>query len=241
MIKALLARQQYIDAVRADSPLAFWPLNEPSGSTATDLIGARNATYRNSPTLQVAGPSHRIPHGITVNGSSQVADTADQATFAKQTSGAWSIEAWVRYTDSGSSIKTFMIWRGTTAANQDEVVGLCVNNGAAGRISLNVPTGAASRFNIHSDGSWNDGRWHHVVGTGTAGGAAVLYVDGVQRGTDSTSRYANNSNARRVGIGANIASSTTFSQFFSGSVAAAAIYGSPLSSARVAAHYAAGI
>lgn len=237
--QALLGRRSYSAAVLADSPLGFWLLNETSGSTAVDSVGGRSLTYRNSPTLSVAGPSPLVSRGVTYNGSNQTSDSADQAAFARRSSEAWSIEAWVKYTDSGSSIRTYMAWRGTTAVNEDEVVGLTLNDGAAGRLSVSSPTGRLSRLKIHSGGGWNDGNWHHVVATGAALGATKLYVDGVLRGTDATGRYANNTNARRVAVGSNI-NGGTYSQYAPCSCAAAAIYGVELTAAQVLAHYMAG-
>jgi hypothetical protein len=225
----------YLQTVLADSPLGFWPLNETSGSTATGSVGGRNLTYRNSPTLAVAGPGGRT--GVTFNGTNQTADSADQAAFARRSSDAWSIEAWIKYTDTGTSIKTFLTWRGTTAVTEDEVGSLSLNDGVAGRLSVGAPTGALSRLKVHSDGGWNDGEWHHVVGTGASGQPTKLYVDGVLRGTDTTARYFNNSNARRVAVGSNIASTNTYSQHASCSVTVAAIYGIELTAAQVLAHY----
>jgi hypothetical protein len=232
----------YQRVVLEDSPISVWPLSETSGSTAIELVAARNATYRNTPTLGVSGPSsRRLKYGVTYNGTNQTTDTGDYAAYAKQASGTWTMEAWVKYTEVGSSIRTLMVWRGTTAVNEDEVASLVINNGLSGRISLNITSGFASRFNINSDGAWNDGLWHHVVGTAVSGGAASLYIDGILRGTDVTSRYANNTSARRVGLGSNITGPSTFGQYFPGSLCFAAIYGTTLTGPRVLAHFEAGV
>jgi len=227
----LLGREMAFDA-----PLGLWMLDEWSGTTADDFVGTRTATYRNSPTFKANGLPHRT--GVTLNGSNQVADTADQTAFGVPVSGTWTIELWLKYTTSGTSIQTPMSWRGTGAVVDDETTLITVNNGVSGRIQVNVVNAAGSgRVTINSDGGWNDGKWHHVVATAVSGGVMTLYVDGVSRGTDSSGRYNNGIGARRVAMGANIASTTTFSQFFAGSVAAAAIYSTALSASRVKAHY----
>lgn len=239
--QALLAPKSYVSAVLADSPLGVWLLDEASGTTAVDLVAARNATYTASPTLQAAGPGSRLPYGATFNGSTQNAVTATHAELNVACNSSWSIEAWVKFTTSGTSIQTFAAWRGTGVSNAEETSVLCVNNGVAGRVQVNVSNSAAnSRLTVNSDGGWNDGNWHHVVATAVASGVMTLYVDGVSRGTPtSTARVAGNGSARRVTAASNAGS--TPGQWFAGSVAALAVYNSTLSAARVAAHYAAGV
>ncbi len=45
----------YPATVLADDPIAYWRLGEPSGTTASDEMGAADGTYVNSPTLGVTG------------------------------------------------------------------------------------------------------------------------------------------------------------------------------------------
>jgi hypothetical protein len=245
MLKAMLGAGvppiSYSDLVLQSSPIGFWPLNEPSGTTAADLVVARNATYNGSPTLQAAGPSSRLPYGATFNGSTQNASTATHSAFNVACNGTWSIEAWVKFTGAGTSIQTFAAWRGTAggSSNYDETATLSVNNGVAGRIQVNVSNSAANaRLVVNSDGGWNDGEWHHVVATAVSGGAMTLYVDGVSRGSTSAARIAGNGSQRRVTAASN--AGNPFGQWFAGSIAGLAIYMATLSSDRVAAHYAAG-
>jgi hypothetical protein len=60
------------------------------------------------------------------------------------------------------------------------------NNGA---LVFAMKAGASGAFgvgtiNIRNQGPvWNDGRWHHVVGTYDGNGGATLYVDGWLQGT----------------------------------------------------------
>lgn len=243
MLKATLGAGvppiSYRAVIAADSPIGFWLLNEPSGTTAADLVAARDATYNGSPTLQAAGPSSRLPYGATFNGSTQNASTATHSAFNVACNGTWSIEAWVKFTGAGTSIQTFAAWRGTGGANREETATLCVNNGLAGRIQVNVTNAAENaRLLVTSDGGWNDGNWHHVVATAVAGGVMTLYVDGVSRGSTSAARAAGNGSQRRVTAASN--AGNPFGQWFAGSIAGLAIYMATLSSDRVAAHYAAG-
>lgn len=225
----------YPREVALDSPLGLWMLNEWSGTTAGDFVGTRTATYLNSPTFKAGGLPYRT--GTTFNGSNQVAGTADQTAFGVAGDGTWTIEGWIKYTTSGTTLQSPLVWRGTTGLQGDETALITVNNGTAGRIQVNVPDPDESRITVSSDGEWNDGKWHHVVATAVSGGALTLYVDGISRGTNSATRRPNGTAPRRVAAGANIASSSTFSQFFAGSIAAVAIYNTALSASRIKAHY----
>ncbi len=245
MLKATLGAGvppiSYRAVIAADSPIGFWLLNEPSGTTAADLVAARDATYNGSPTLHAGGPSSRLLHGVTFNGSTQNAVTGLHSAFNVAANGTWSIEAWVKFTGSGTSIQTFAAWRATAggSSNYDETATLCVNNGVAGRIQVNVTNSETNgRVTVNSDGGWNDGEWHHVVATAVAGGVMTLYVDGVSRGSTSAARAAGNGNQRRVTAASN--AGNPFGQWFAGSIAGLAIYTATLSADRVAAHYAAG-
>lgn len=231
-----LGVDRYWTEIAPDSPIGFWPLSETTGTSAAEFVADRTMTYRNSPTLGTAG----LPTGgITFNGTNQAADTASQPALNNATSGDHSTEMWIRYTTSGTSIQTAFAWRGTGGVASDEISTITVNNGVSGRIQVNsVHSGTLTRVVVNSDGGWNDGQWHHVVSTAANGGNLTLYVDGVSQGTNSASRFSDGAGADpRVCVGANIASSTTFSQLFAGDVSCVAIYDTILSPTRVLAHY----
>jgi hypothetical protein len=228
---------RYWSEVLVDAPLGFWPLSG-SATPAIERVGDRAMTLRNSPTTGVAGLPRTA--GITFNGSTQAADTAGSTQFAYSAGLSWSIELWLKYTTSGTSLQTPLAWRGISASAADEVALITVNNGVAGRIEVNsVNAPVPSRVLVGSDGSWNDGRWHHVVGTALNGGALTLYVDGISRGTPTSSQRSSSGGGTdsRICAGANIASTSTFSQYFAGSISNVAVYGSALSATRVLAHY----
>lgn len=41
----------YESTIEGDSPYAYWPLKETSGTTATDIVGGHNGTYTGGVTL----------------------------------------------------------------------------------------------------------------------------------------------------------------------------------------------
>ena len=61
-------RRGYAAKVLSLGPIAYWPMEETSGTTMVASIGA-NGTYVNGPTLAVAGPSAKIPKAVSFDGS----------------------------------------------------------------------------------------------------------------------------------------------------------------------------
>ncbi|HVV74080.1 MAG TPA: LamG-like jellyroll fold domain-containing protein, partial [Verrucomicrobiae bacterium] len=96
----------YAGIIKADDPVAYWRLDEPSGSlTAVDAIGSFDGTYDNSKGDIAFG----IPTGVP-NTSDPAVDLSDTNTAGAGTGGVisipyalelnpygpWSVEAWVR-------------------------------------------------------------------------------------------------------------------------------------------------
>ncbi len=224
------ALANYGTTVLVDAPIGYWPLDEASGTAAADYVGGRSMTYRNSPTLGASAPGGL--KAMTVNGSTQLADTAGDSAFTRAAQSSWSVEAVFKSTDAGTTLRTILAWRGTGGTAADEVCALFLNHNAAGRVEINCP----SPIIVQHDGGWNDGNWHHVVAT--AGLFLRLYIDGVERSTASTTPRGTGTGADRIQVGASRNGGSNF-LYYPGSLCGVAVYGSELSAARVAAHYAA--
>ena len=83
------AKPSYASIVLGLAPLAYWPMQETSGTTLTALVGS-NGTYANGPTLAAAGPSARIPNGVSFDGSNDYASAAiDLSGTAEITVSFW--------------------------------------------------------------------------------------------------------------------------------------------------------
>lgn len=89
--------------------------------------------------------------------------------------------------------------------------------------------------------SYNDGNWHFAAATQSSTGM-VLYVDGQQVATNSTTTNQQFSGYWRIGYDnmANWGSTTPTSNYFQGYLAWASVYNTPLTAAQIAAQYAAG-
>lgn len=229
------APQEYWDMVLADDAKSLYKMLENTGSTLEDSgPNGLDVTLYNTPTLDQAGPSVYIPKAVLFDSaSSEYGETAESALLNLNSTSAWSVETWMKYTTNGTSLQAIMTVRGTGLTSSLMI--LNVNNGLAGRIQALTYDSTSSFLSINSDGGWNDGNWHHVVVTAVSAGAMKLYVDGVERASTNTARISNTS-SRRIYLASN-----TTAQYFNGTLAASAFYTDTLSAAEVDDHYQQGI
>lgn len=202
-----------------DGPLAYYRTGEAAGTTMVDASGnGRDGVYGAGVTLGVAGAISDGDKAVSTSGASTGCGDVAYGTWMDVTN-AVSMEAWVKWTGSPA---TSMFWSRTGGGSFQS--GLFVN---AGTIAWNVRTGASS--NIVSGSGFNDGNWHHVVGT-YDGANYKLYVDKVLANSAAkTGNMATGSLGLQVGgRGQN---------YFTGSVDEPAFYGYALSAAQVAAHF----
>lgn len=220
--------EAYRTAVLADSPVSYWRLSESSGTTATDTQGAHNGTYTGGFTLGAAG---RFPGNtaVTLNGSTGCVAIG---TLNLANQSAFSYEAWIKYTTAGTA---GTIFSETKTAAGNPYVGLFL--GATEKLQIDQRNDAAGEttFDATSGSALNDGNYHHVVLT-RSGSTFALYQDGASVGSTSlTQGSIATFNASTIGA----LRRTTNTEFFPGTIDEVAVYNTTLSSARVAAHFAA--
>jgi len=209
----------------ADAPVAFYRLDEVSGSTAADSSGSGNTgTIGGGVSLGSVGalPSSS-DSGMTFDGSSGYISVTDSASLAVSKT---SIEAWIKVNSwvSGASIYN----RRTT--------------GNIGGVTLELSNVVGTiLFYVYVSGSWNSASaslsasaWHHVVGT-YDGATQRLYVDGVQSGTAGATGSINNPTSPLVQIGHNITGTGT-AAYFNGVIDELAVYNYALSAGQVRNH-----
>jgi len=228
---------EYRNRVLQDNPVAFWMLDDISGSTADDAMNAVDLTYNNSPNLYTLGPSFNLPRAVQMNGSDENATSANSATFTRAASENWSLECWLQYTSTSNSLAAVYV-RNTDALFNTVTGGIICNNTTAGVISAQTPSAAGS-IQINSGSGFNDGQWHHVVVTSASGGNLTLYVDGTSVASSGTSRNTTSSQ-RSITVGSNRTGVSSYIQYWPGSLAAVAYYNTTLSSTQVTAHWNAG-
>ena len=166
----VVAASAYQTALLQYQPMAYWPLDETTGTVAYDLAGGHDGTYNGGYSLGQTGPANTFfgtdSLGATFDGSSAYVDVPE-GPF--NLTNALTVVAWVNL---------------TVSPGFDDVIGhgdkswrISVNSsGDPGANDGNVPADATSSTSIF------DGNWHQVVYTfsgflGEAGNGS-LYVDG---------------------------------------------------------------
>lgn len=219
--------------IRADSPTAYYQLDDGSGSTAVDVIAALNATLTNSPTWDNQGG---IPCLKFVRASSQYAVTAATSTLALNTA----LTAECLYMPTATAI----------AQARCHII----NKGGAGGYewALNTATAGVGKFAANH---WETGGgsvaaglsnsaifttpnvWYHIAATWPSGADAAyptMYVNGVVvASTGSFTSDTGQSSGGAFYIGAR----GDGSDYCDGWIAHVAVYrGQALSAQRIAQH-----
>jgi large repetitive protein len=229
------ADSPYATAVQTDGPSLFWRLGEPSGVVAADsstnlaagvyVPGDGTITYGTA-----GGPAGDPNTAVTLADGAHV--TAGQ--YAPSPS-AYSVEAWFKTTSTtGGKIIGFGNAQYDDSTNYDKHVYMT----NSGQLIFGVYTGGFTR--LQSSASYNDGTWHHVVGTQGATGMR-LYVDGVKIGSNTVSSNQVYDGYWRVGEdNLNGWPSQPSSSAFNGTIDDVAVYPGALSQNQVITHYNAG-
>ncbi len=209
----------YAELVMSLSPVGYWRLNEKTGTTAVDEMGANNGTYVDSPTLGAAGLlAGDANTAMTLNGTTQYMSVP--WTTSLNLGDSFSLVAWfVHY--SGASYRSFLSC-GTNAPL------LQITN--ANKLAL-VKTGV---IQLCDSGSALVAGPHFAVGT--KNGADIhLFLDGNEVTANVTNgTCVNNANARTFG-------SSLGGELYSGVLDEPAIWNRALSPAEIAALYQAGV
>jgi RHS repeat-associated protein len=218
----------YAANVAYDSPSGYWRLDDPSGSTAVgDVSGMGNAGT--------------ISGGVTLGVAGSLANDNDTAAAFDGTSG------YVNVPDNSALFSTVLSVEAWVKANAWVAGGTIINRRTSGNVGGYIiePANTSGQINfyVYAGGAWRAatsaaltvGVWHHLVGT-YDGATVRIYVDGVLSASTAYAGSINNPASPFVWIGRNAVNST----YFNGSIDEVAIYGTTLSAARVAAHYAAG-
>src|SRR5450755_921079 len=191
----------YTASVLANGPVAFWPLSDPAGNAlGDDRAGGADITMGAHGTFGVAGPHAGSTAGsfqgdpsgkwgfvppVTLIPPTYSTSTAGTASTATPLS-TYSLEAWVKTTSTtGGMIVGDGLWQTGDSWVDDRVLYFDTHGDLEFGAYNNGPTNAGLDQTIASPTPYNNGTWHHVVGTLGASGA-VLYVDGVNVASDPT-------------------------------------------------------
>ncbi|MCL3861295.1 PKD domain-containing protein [Actinotalea sp. K2] len=225
----------YARGVLDDGASSYWRLGELSGTTVRDWAGVSDAVAAGGVSRGATGAiAHDSDRASTFSGTtSGFAST----TTAVQAPDTFSIEVWVRTTTTrGGQLVGF--GNRSTGGSTWHDRHVWMDN--SGRIWFGVYPGR--RYTVNSQGSFNNGQWHHVVATLSKAGQR-LYVDGaLVAQADDVSTGRGMSGFWRIG-GDNLSgwSPRPSSDYLGGALDEVAIYPTALTAAQVAAHHQRGL
>ena len=215
----------YSALVLADSPVGYWRLGEPSGTSATDsgpnaLTGTYAGTYTLAQTGALASDTNTAVL-MGTDGRMTVTNTA-VLNFA----GSFTLEAWI-YRTSSAGAQMIMHKGASEFPPAQYEFGF-----VSGPLYFQVKdTGGTNRTVNVTAPSLN--AWHHVVGVYEVGVGSRIYIDGALAGSIATAPTG-----AFVTTDPFVVGSVTYD--FLGMIDEVAIYPSVLTATRIQAHYVAG-
>jgi hypothetical protein len=209
------------DTITTDAPTSWWHLDETTGTTLVDSIGALNFTSSGTPTLNQASVAGSDTPNASIYFNNAALRYAERATNAVFRPTAMTVEALVRS-------------YGVNGGNR------IIEHGADDSWSL-MFEGGQLKFTVYGKASavyaWGgDTNRHHIVGTYNGTGLAILYLDGVEVGREQgggTGAPSTTTGTLRL---AGKPGGTTASDGWNGLIDEVAIYNKVLTPTRIAAH-----
>lgn len=224
--------------VVAAEPMAYWRLNETSGTVAHDYVGGYDGTYD-------AGVTLGQPSGLLgdTDGSANFAYTGVTVPFTVDLNPytTFSLEAWVKPDPSGMGTDRPILWSRTSYSGW--AYGYVLSADASDSWSFTTGQKTSGFDTITAPGATNSG-WTHLVATfSDATGEKKLYVNGqlAAQTTTATGTFApnqvtpDNALPPDQGIGWD---PVNFTGFYGG-LDEVVFYDYALSPAEIQAHYAA--
>ncbi|HTV42804.1 MAG TPA: LamG-like jellyroll fold domain-containing protein [Candidatus Sulfotelmatobacter sp.] len=243
----------YPAAVLANSPIAYWRLNESDngagndGAICHDYVGGNDGVYTN---VYLAQPGYGMDDpetsaafgyfGVTTPTINNYAGQIRGIDFVATNANAeFTVEAWVNADGSGFYVpdaNSPVITKGIYGKDDEFNLGV---NSASTEYSFYVRSAAGTTYTVASAAATLDGNWHHIAGVcDEANGLLSLYYDGK---LESTTTIPTNSGVYEApepaSIGAGTDDGIDYTNQFVGYVNDVAVYNYALSAAQVEAQY----
>ncbi len=184
-------------------------------SSFLNIASAQTGTYHYAPGLSLTGSNYQ---DVASSGSLQLSQFSVAAWFKTSTNfggDAFIVNKGGAGSDSSGQNMNYGIWMTKTE-----------------KIQAGFESTSASDHFVTSAKSYNDNQWHYAVVT-YGGSSVILYIDGVQVGTKSTTGASpETSGTKPVRVGAN-SRVTPPSNFFTGQVDEVRVWNDDLTTQRV--------
>jgi len=230
-----VVRPFYKAAVLASGPLAYWRLDDTSGTTAVDITGnGYDGTYVAGPTLEADGvmADGSGNPSVDFDGSTEYVEV-DEVADGLVGLAAVTIEAWVNVDDFGSGRAVFRINRDIPATSGDNVFGFGISSNGA------VSWGDQNDNHNSANGLITADTAHYVVVTRDSSDDIRIYVDGVWVLTEATAgTTAEAADVAQLGMDWDaLEGGGTKTQFFDGQLDEIAVYTRALDPDEILEHY----
>jgi hypothetical protein len=225
------AAGSFEEAMVADHPVSWWRLDEAPGSpTFADAMGRHDGTWVVPPTLGAPG--------VVAGGS----NTAAQFTLAAQAYGevpfafdlnsqSITVECWVNTSDISDTLVPVSSW--VAAPNHKGY--MFVKQGPDWQSAFSF--GDAYVYTYVDIGTMSPGRWTHLAFTSSPSDGWSIYLNGqlVDGPFSPTGWVVNNSGPFRIGT--DVPGSSSYNDFFDGTIDEVAVYNTVLPASSLQAHY----
>ena len=175
--------------------VAYWRMNEGTGTSAKDIIGVKNGTLTNSPTWDKSMPFKPDNSSVYFDGSNDYADLGSpfQSTFR----AAHTIAFWIKVVDGIPGTAYTPNLFGVSESSNHRIFAIVGNASGSddGKISFYYKDGSTQVQTRTDSAFFSDGEnnWVHVAFTVTqATNGVKIYKNGVQIDTTEASGSMNN-------------------------------------------------
>jgi hypothetical protein len=231
----------YVTSVKADQPLGYYRLDEPTGATmAADMSGYNNVgTYQNVVRVSPGALKNDPDTAAGFNGSTSLV-TIGGTPFKFTGLSPFSVEAWINPTQIDGEFRGIL---SSESATNSPRYGYLLYIESPADASTSVISGFERWTGTKSTpapytGTITTGAWFHVVGTfdPTMLEPMLYYVNGSQVGQNGATPE-DLTPAETFVIGALYGGATTYPSTFKGSIDEVAVYGHALDPTCVRQHY----
>lgn len=217
----------YATAVLADSPLLYWRLGEASGTTAADASGNGNTGTYTNVTLGATGLISGTDTAAGFAGGADERVESAVSIFAATT--AYTFEGWAKRTDS---LATYSLFGGASGS-----YGPRVRVNTSGDITFETQYGFTP-FTWAAAWPGNGVAVHWAITVAAGATSAQLFINGVSVGTSAPGSVPDWGQTAHL-VAGSYNTIGAGAESWKGVLDEYAVYTGILSSARIAAHYAA--
>ena len=196
----ILATNDYVNAIRAASPIAYWRLDETNGTVANDWIGLHAGNYINAnlnrPGFSVvpgSDPCMGVPSNVSQKGYMVISNCAP---FSFPPAATFTLEAWGMSTNFAAGVKQRLISTLTLTGNGGYGFGFPNNT------TLELTAGGVADFDSTLPTPLASGVWYHFVVT-CDGYTYVSYLNGNPVGSRAVAGLAIQPPAGQLTVGNN--------------------------------------